>query len=81
MVMSRKHPQNGPSLGKATYKPKPPTDEELAQRQANEKQREAELAVRSRQAREFSAKVKKSGGGIPLRGPGTRAFWGTAKKD
>jgi hypothetical protein len=79
--MSRKHPQNGPSFSKPTYGPRPLTDEELAQRQAKEKEREAELTERSRQSREFSAKVKKSGGSIPLRGPRADAFWGHTKKD
>jgi hypothetical protein len=79
--MSRKHPQNGPSLRKATYKPKPLTDEESAERQAKEKEREAQLTERSRQSREFSAKVKKFGGSIPMRGPSADAFWGHKKKD
>jgi hypothetical protein len=74
--MSRKHPQNGPSFSNATYKPKPMTDEELAQRQAKEKARVAELTERGRKSREFSAKIKKSGDTIPVRGPAARAFWG-----
>jgi len=77
--MSRKHSQNGPSFRKATYKPKPLTDEELAERQAKQKEREAELVERSRESREFSAKVKKLGGRIPLRGPSADAFWGRTK--
>ena len=78
--MSRKHPQNGPSFSKATYKPEPLTDEELAQRQAKEKSREAELSARARASREFSAKVKRFGC-VPLRGSLVDAFWSDEKKD
>jgi hypothetical protein len=82
--MSRKHPQNGPSFSNATYKPKPMTDEELAHRQAKEKAIVAELTERGRKSREFSAKVKKFGDTIPVRGPAARRFWDdplTQKKD
>jgi len=84
--VSRKHPQNGPSFRKASYKAKPLSDEELAERQAKEKAREAEFKEKSRQSREFSAKVKQFGGSIPLRGPAANVFWGfsqnkTGEKD
>jgi hypothetical protein len=73
--MSRSHPQNGPSFNKATYKkPKPPTDEELAEYQKKQKAREAELIEDGRRARNFSAAVRDFGNRVPLRGPDAVAF-------
>ena len=49
----RKHPQNGPSFSRATFKAKPLTNAELAERQAREKAREAEIVAEARNSREF----------------------------
>ncbi len=73
--MSRKHPQNGPSFSKATYKQKPLTDKELAERQAKVAAREAEVIERSRAGRAFSEMIKRSGGTLQVRGPGVSKFW------
>ena len=74
--MSRKHPQNGPSFGKAGHaKKKPLTEKELATRRARERQSEEVTAARVDQARRkvaagkrFAAAVKANDGIIPLRG-------------
>jgi hypothetical protein len=72
--MSRKHPQNGPSLSKAPYKKqKPLTDEELARIQACEKDRQNRLIEKAEDGKRFSKAVK-AFGGIPVRGTGAEAF-------
>ena len=74
--MSRKHPQNGPSLSKAPYKkPKPLTDEELAAAQARIKNREEALIRDAAKGQNFSKAAKANGGAIPVRGGNAEAFW------
>ena len=80
--MSRSHPQNGPSLSKATYKkPKPLSDEELAEYQSKQRKREAEIIENSRSGRHFAEAVRANGGSIPLRGGNAKAFWNKIKRD
>jgi len=74
--MSRKHPQNGPSFGKASHKKqKAMTDAELAEYLEKKKIADAELIEKARRGRRFSAAVRATGGTIPLRGPGAKEFW------
>ncbi|MBX9645534.1 MAG: hypothetical protein K2X57_00585 [Xanthobacteraceae bacterium] len=81
--MSRKHPQNGPSLSKGPHKKqKPLDDKELAALQARQKSEEAELTSRVEEAREkveggkrFGAVVAENGGVIPIRGGHAEEFW------
>jgi hypothetical protein len=75
MLMSRKHPQNGPSFSKATYKTKPLTDEERALQLAKERARKEEQDEKTQKARNFSEQTKKFGGSIPMRGPNADKFW------
>jgi hypothetical protein len=80
--MTRKRPQNGPSLSKAPYKkPKPLTDEELAQVQARQAEREAELRKKADDGRRFSKAVRARGGSIPVRGSGAAEFFAELRDD
>ncbi len=80
--MSRKHPQNGPSLSKAPAKKKKPlTDEELSQLQAKEKAHELEFQEKAKQSKRFSKAVRASGGMIPVRGAGTAEFLAAVHDD
>ena len=80
--MSRKHPENGPSLSKASNgNKKPPTEKELADRRAREKRSERATMARVDEAqrkvasgKRFGAAVKANGGTIPLRGGNTTSF-------
>ena len=65
--MSRKHPQNGPSFGKATYRAKPLTEEEIVAFHAREKAREAEGIKRTLETREYNKKVKNGGHTLSVR--------------
>ena len=74
--MSRKHPQNGPSLSAAPYKkPKPLTDEELAEAQARIKERDEAAVREAAKGRRFAKAVRANGGTIPVRGGGAEGFW------
>jgi hypothetical protein len=46
--------QNGPSFGKATYKAKPPTEEELVRWDVEKREWEAAAIERARRSRFFS---------------------------
>jgi hypothetical protein len=86
--MSRKHPQNGPSLSKAPHKKrKSLSDEELALKQ--EKEKKANEARRARikvaqekitQNRRFGEAVTANGGTIPLRGGNASEFWSKVRR-
>jgi hypothetical protein len=88
-VMSRKHPQNGPSLSAATYKKKAPlTDKELAKRQAREKRAKDEAVARVGEAQQkiasgkrFASAIKANGDVIPVRGAGAKEFWAKLNDD
>jgi hypothetical protein len=81
--MSRKHPQNGPSLSKAPHKKRRPlSDKELAAKQ--EKEKKADEARRARieaaqekiaENRRFGEAVTANRGTIPLRGGNVSEFW------
>ncbi|MGY3581402.1 hypothetical protein ACVIGB_000528 [Bradyrhizobium sp. USDA 4341] len=85
--MSRKHPQDGPSLSKAPHKKrKPLTDKELAAK--HEKERQADEARNARvqaakkkvaAGRRFSEAITANGGTIPLRGGNAPEFWSKLK--
>jgi hypothetical protein len=78
--MPRKHPQNGPSFSKAPYqKPKPLTDDELAEAQARQKEREEAAILDAAKGRRFSKTLSANGGTIPIRGGSTEAFWSGLK--
>jgi hypothetical protein len=87
--MSRKHPQNGPSLSKAPYKKrKPLSDEELAAKQEKEKNadeaRHARIEAAQRRIgenRRFGEAVTANGGMIPLRGGNASEFWSKLRGD
>ena len=74
--MSRKHPQNGPSLSKAPHKKQRPlAEKEIAKRRAHQKVAEEALTTRVDEAqrkvasgRRFGAAVKANGDVIPMRG-------------
>lgn len=58
--MSRKHPQDGPSQSKATYKkPKPLSDEELAAKQAREARAEEARMARIEAAQQKVAEGRR----------------------
>ena len=81
--MSRKHPQNGPSLSKAPpKKQKLLNDKEVAERQARQKSAEEALTSRIDEAQRkvasgwrFGAAVEANGGVIPMRGGNAEEFW------
>jgi hypothetical protein len=81
--MSRKHPQNGPSLSKAPHKKqKPLTEKEIAEHRARQKAAEETQTTRVEEAqrkvaggRRFGAAVKANGGVIPMRGGNAGEFW------
>lgn len=85
--MSRKHPQDGPSLSKAPHKKrKPLTDKELAARQEKEKQADEARNARIQAAkqkiaanRRFGEAITANGGTIPLRGGNASEFWSKLK--
>jgi hypothetical protein len=87
--MSRKHPQNGPSLGKAPYKKsKPLSDEELAAKQDKEKRSDEAMSARVEAAqrkvadgRRFNKAVKENGGTISIRGGSASQFWSKLRNE
>src|SRR5688500_16894274 len=87
-TMSTRRPQNGPSFSKAPYKkPKPLTDEELAEAQERIKRRDEQTKRDADEAQRKIASGRRFGkamrefGGIPVRGRNAEAFWKKLKAD
>jgi hypothetical protein len=86
--MSRKHPQNGPSLSKVPHeKRKPLSDEELAAKQEKEKKADEARRARIKAAQEriaenrrFGEAVTANGDTIPLRGGNVSEFWSKVRR-
>jgi hypothetical protein len=73
--VSKKHPQNGPSLNKAPYKKeKPLTDAGLAAINKRKADADAEFLAKARSGRIFSQAMRDNGNCLPIVGPGAKKF-------
>jgi hypothetical protein len=79
--VSKKHPQNGPSLNKAPYKKeKPLTDAGLAAINKRKADADAEFLAKARSGRIFSQAMRDNGNCLPIVGPGAKKFWDKLEK-